>query len=201
MMQTTPTPFTFNEIVDLLRRVVRLEPDAFKEIRDARGLTAYALAALVVAILLAGFGAYLYGQTVLEFGGFSFVKTALLGSLFTLILFGAGFGITYVVLTQFFRIDIAPDALFRLLAVGHLPYALGVFVCIPELGFAFGLLSILGVFYWSTFALRSALPAASEPRLAAAVIAGICLWAAFIPFISGPDNEFVTGVFVYGLIA
>lgn len=201
MMQTTPTPFTSNEIVDLLRRAGRLDPAAFKEIRDASGLTAYALGGLIVAILLAGFGAYMYGQTVLEFGGFSFVKTALLGSLFTLILFAAGFGITYVVMTQLFRIDIAPDALFRLLAVGHLPYALGVFVCIPELGFAFGLLSILAVFYWSTSALRAALPAASELRLAASVLAGICLWAAFIPFISGPDNEFVTGVFVYGLIA
>jgi hypothetical protein len=200
-MQTTPAPLTSNEIVDLFRRVARLDPDAFKEIRDARSLTPYALGGLIVVILLAGFGAYLYGQTVLEFGGFSFVKTALLGSLFTLILFAAGFGITYVVLTQLFRIDIAPDALFRLLAVGYLPYALGVFVCIPELGFVFGLLSILGVFYWSTFALRSALPAASELRLSAAVIAGICLWAAFIPFISGADNEFVTGVFVYGLIA
>jgi hypothetical protein len=104
-------------------------------------------------------------------------------------------------MTQLFSIDIAPDALFRLLAVGHLPYALGLFVCIPELGFIFGLLSIIGVFYWSTFGLRSALPAASELRLAAAVIAGMCLWVAFIPFISGPDNEFVTGVFVYGLIA
>jgi hypothetical protein len=49
--------------------------------------------------------------------------------------------------------------------------------------------------------LRAALPAASELRLAAAVIAGMCLWAAMIPFISGPGNEFVTGVFVYGLIA
>jgi hypothetical protein len=201
MMQTTPTPVTSNEMVDLLRRVVRLDPSAFKEIRDDRGMTPFALGGLIIAILLAGFGAFMYGETVLEFGGFSFVKTALLGSLFTLILFGAGFGITYVVMTQLFRIDIAPDALFRLLAVGHLPYALGVFVCIPELGFVFALLSILGVFYWSTFALRSALPAASESRIAAAVAAGICLWAAIIPFISGPDNEFVTGVFVYGLIA
>lgn len=201
MMQTTPTPVTSNQIVDLLRRVARLDPAAFKEIRDAGSLTPYALGGLIVAILLAGFGAYMYGEIVLEFGGFSIVDTVVFGSLFTLILFGAGFGITYVVMTQLFRIDVAPDALFRLLAFGHLPYALGVFVCIPELGFVFGLLSIIAVFYWSTSALRAALPAASELRLAAAVVAGMSLWAAFIPFISGPDNEFVTGVFVYGLIA
>jgi len=79
--------------------------------------------------------------------------------------------------------------------------ALGLLVCIPELGFVFGLLSVIAVFYWSLFALRAALPAASELHLAAAVIAGMCLWAVMIPFISGPGNEFVTGVFVYGLIA
>ena len=89
----------------------------------------------------------------------------------------------------------------RLLAVGHLPYALGLLVCIPDLGFIFGLLSILGVFWWTLFALRSALPAASEVRLAIAVVAGMAVWMAIIPFISGNGNEFVTGVFVYGLIA
>jgi hypothetical protein len=200
-MQTTPTPFSASEISEVLQRVVRLDPEVFKTIRDDRQLTAVALGAMVVAVVIAGFGAYLYGQFVLEFGGFSVFKTTVLGSLFCVILFGAGFGTTYVVLTQVFRIDIAPDALFRLLAFGHVPYFIGFFVCIPELGFVFGVLSILAVFYWSTFALRSALPAADEKRLAAAVLAGIVLWCAIIPFISGADNEFVTGVFVYGLIA
>ncbi|MEO8458219.1 MAG: hypothetical protein ABI559_10440 [Chloroflexota bacterium] len=198
-MQTTQ--LSADQLLDTLRRVVRLEPAVFKEIRDARALTGVITCALAIAVVIAGFGAYMYGQTVLDFGGFSFVNTALLGSLFTFLLFLAGFGVTYIVLTQLFTIDIAPDALFRVLAVGHLPYALGLLVLIPQLGFVFGLLSILAVFYWSLFGLKAALPAASELRLAAAVIAGMALWIAIIPFISGPDNEFVTGVFVYGLIA
>jgi hypothetical protein len=37
--------------------------------------------------------------------------------------------------------------------------------------------------------------------LAASVFAGMAVWLAIIPFISGNGNEFVTGVFVYGLIA
>jgi hypothetical protein len=197
----SPAPLTSQDVLNLLRRVLMLDTDVFKEIRDTRGLTLFALAGLGVATFLAGLGAFIYSDTVLEFGSFSFVKTALLGSLFTLILFCAGFGITYVVLTQLFHIDIAPDALFRLLAVGYLPYALGFFVCIPELGFLFGVLSMLTVFYYTLFAMRAALPAASELRLAVAILAGIALWTAFIPFISDPDNEFVTGVFVYGLIA
>ena len=197
----TPTAISTNELLGLLWRVVMLDATAFQELRDTARLTLIAACGLLVAVVVAGFGAWLYSHIVLEGGDFSFVKTVLLGSLFTLILFVAGFGITYVALTTFLHIDIAPDALFRLLAAGYLPYGLGFFVCIPELGFVFGLLSVIAVFYWSLFALRSALPAASELRLAAALIAGMCLWAAMIPFISGPGNEFVTGVFVYGLIA
>ncbi|HEY8766234.1 MAG TPA: hypothetical protein VIP09_03055 [Dehalococcoidia bacterium] len=197
----TPTAISTNEVLGLLWRVVMLDATAFQELRDTAHLTLIAAGGLVAAVVIAGFGAWLYSHTVLEGEDFSFVKTVLLGSLFTLILFGAGFGITYVALTTLLRIDIAPDALFRLLAAGYLPYALGLFVCIPELGFVFGLLSVIAVFYWSLFALRAALPAASELHLAAAVIAGMCLWAVMIPFISGPGNEFVTGVFVYGLIA
>jgi hypothetical protein len=197
----TPTAISTNEALGLLWRVVTLDATAFQELRDKARLTLIAAGGLATAVVIAGFGAWLYSHTVLEGGDFSFVKTVLLGSIFTLILFGAGCGVTYVTLTTLLRIDIAPDALFRLLAAGYLPYALGLLVCIPELGFVFGLLSVIAVFYWSLFALRSALPAASELRLAAAVIAGMCLWAAMIPFISGPGNEFVTGVFVYGLIA
>ena len=197
----TPTAISTNELLGLLWRVVMLDATAFQELRDTARLTLIAAGGLVAAVVVAGFGAWLYSHTVLDGGDFSFVKTVLLGSLFTLILFVAGFGITYVALTSLLHIDIAPDALFRLLAAGYLPYGLGLFVCIPELGFVFGLLSVIAVFYWSLFALRSALPAASELRLAAALVAGMCLWAAMIPFISGPGNEFVTGVFVYGLIA
>ncbi len=192
---------TSNEVLGLLRRVLFLDPTAFRDLRDSAHLTLIAAGGLAAAVVIAGLGSWLYSRTVLEGGDFSIARTLLLGSLFTLILFGAGFGVTYVVLTTLFRIAIAPDALFRLLAAGYLPFALGLLVCIPEAGFVFGLLSVIGVFYWSLFALRTALPAASESRLALAVVAGMSLWAVMIPFISGPGNEFVTGVFVYGLIA
>jgi hypothetical protein len=190
-----------NEILEVLRRVLLLDKTVFQQVRDDPGLTGPAAAGAAIAVLIAGLGAWLYGQTVLEGYSFSFFDTVVLGTLFTIILVMAGFGVTYVVLIQALRIDIAPDALVRLLAVGHLPYALGLLVFFPDLGYAFGLLSILGVFWWTLFALRSALPAANELKLAASVVAGMAVWMAIIPFISGSDNEFVTGVFVYGLIA
>ena len=190
-----------NDILILLQRVARLEPGAFKEIRDDDRLTPVAIGAMVAAVILAGLGAWMYGETVLDGYSFSFVDTVVLGSLFTLLLMFAGMGIIYVMMIQVFRIDIAPDALIRLLAVGHLPYALGLLVLIPEVGFAFGVLSVVGVFYWTLFALRAALPAAEERRLMPSVVPGMLVWLAIMPLISEPGDDFVTGVFVYGLLA
>ena len=191
-----------NEILSVLRRVLTLDRDVFRQVRDDPGLTVPAVAGAGLAVLIGGIGAWLYGKTVWDgAAGFSFSDTIILGSIFAAILVLAGFGVTYVALIQVLRVDIAPDALVRLLAAGFLPYAIGILVCIPDLGFLFGMLSIIGVFWWTLFALRSALPAANELRLAAAVASGMAVWIAIIPFISGSGNEFVTGVFVYGLIA
>jgi hypothetical protein len=192
---------TANEILDTLRRALFLDAAAYRQIRDDTRLTTATVGGMALAVLIAGIGAWLYGQTVLEGYDFSVVDTVVLGSLFTLLLFFAGMGVVYIMLILVLRIDIAPDALVRLLATGHLPYALGFFVLIPELGFAFGVASVIGVFFWTLFALRSALPAVDERRLLLAVLAGIAVWAAIIPWISGLGDEFVTGVFVYGLIA
>jgi hypothetical protein len=133
---------------------------------------------------------------------FDLADTVLLGAVIMFLLFLADIGIVYVVLIQIFRIDVTPDGLARLVAIGHLPYALGALVFIPEVGFAFGAASLLGVFYWTLFALRAALPAADEKRLFLAVLAGMLVWLVFVPLISNtPNDELVTGVFVYGLIA
>jgi hypothetical protein len=192
---------TANEMLDILRRALFLDSGAFRSIRDDTRLTAITLGGMALAALLAGLGAWLYGEWVLEGQDFSFADTVVLGTLFTLLLFLAGIGVVYVMLIQVMRVDVAPDALVRLLATGHIPYTLGLFVCIPELGFLFGLASVIGVFFWTMFAMRSALPAADEKRLLMAVLAGMAVWIAIIPWISDPGDEFVTGVFVYGLIA
>lgn len=191
-----------NEIAELMRRAVLLDGGAYREFRDNPRLTPIALASLGVTVLLAAIGAFLYGKFVVDGYDFGFTDTIVLGSLFMFLLLLADIGIVYVMLIQVFHIDIAPDALFRLVAIGHIPYALGLFVFIQELGFIFGIASVIGVFYWTLFALRAALPAADEKRLFLAVLAGMLIWVAFIPFISDtPGDEFVTGVFVYGLIA
>jgi hypothetical protein len=187
----------------IVRRALLLEEGAWAELRDNASFTPFAAGLAAAAILLAGLGSWLFGETVLEYkpDGW-FIDTFVLGSIFTILLFSAGIGITYVVLTQVYRETIPPDALARIVAVGYLPFALGLLVFIPEIGFGFGLLSIAAMFFYTIFGLRAAYPAIDPLRIMIAVSLGFVIWGGIIPLVGEwPDNNFAAGAFVFGLSA
>src|SRR3990170_7689462 len=113
-----------------------------------------------IAVLIGGIGAFLWAVIVLDStpDGF-FVDAVILGSIFLILLWLAGIAVTYVVLTQIYREEIAPDALARVVAMGHLPFALSFLVLIPGIGFGFGVLAIAAMFFYSIYGLRAAYPA------------------------------------------
>ncbi len=70
-----------------------------------------------------------------------------------------------------------------------------------QIGFAFGLASVAATFYYTIFGIRAAYPNVDNLRAMIAVLLGFAVWAVVIPIISDyPDNNWVTGVFVYSLI-
>ena len=189
------------QIIARLRRAFMLDPTVFEEVRDDAAFTPIAAVLAAAAVLIAGFGGWLFGETVLEVrpDGW-FVDTFILGSVFTALLWVAAVATIYVVLTQVYRETADPDALFRVCAVGFLPFAMGVLVLIPEIGFAFGFMSAALTFYLTVFGLSAAFGVAQSRALVAAAL-GFAVMGIVIPLISGfPDNNFVTGVFVYSLI-
>jgi hypothetical protein len=189
------------QVLARIRRALLLDSTAFEEVRDDAAFTPYAIAAAAVAVLLAGFGSWLWGEVVLDYtpSGW-FVDTVILGSIFTALLFLAGVLVTYVVLTQVYRETAAADAIVRLVTLTYIPFGLGFLVFIPQIGFAFGILSIGAMFFYTIFGLRSAYPAIAPMHVMVAVLAGFAVWAVMIPLISdAPDNNFTTGVFVYSL--
>ena len=191
------------EFIDRIRRALSLDQAAFEEVRDDAAFTPFAAALAAAAIVVAGLGAYLWGETVLDYtpDGW-FVDTLILGSIFTLLLFMAGVGVTYVVLAQVYREMVAPDALARIVALGYLPFALGLLVFIPDIGFGFGILSIAAMFFYTVFGLRTAYPAIASLRIVVAVLLGFAVWGMILPLVGEhPNNNFATGVFVFGLIA
>jgi hypothetical protein len=191
------------QIIDRIRRALSLDQAAFEEARDDTAFTPVVVGLAAAAVVLAALGAWLFGETVLDFtpDGW-FVDTFVLGSIFTILLFVAGVAVTYVVLTQVYREAITPDALVRIAALGYLPFALGLLVFIPEIGFGFGILSIAAMFFYTVFGLRAAYPAIEPLRVVVAVLLGFAVWGMILPLVGElPNDNFATGVFVFGLIA
>jgi hypothetical protein len=191
------------QIFSRIQRAMMLDPRAYEETRDDATFTPYALAAAAIAVFLAALGAWLWAETVLSVtpDGW-FVDTVILGFMFTAFLFLAGIGVTYAVLTQVLREEIPSiDGFLRVALVGHLGYAVSFLVFIPEIGFAFGLLAVAFVYFDTIFGIRASYPNAGTFNVALAVTIGVLVWAFLIPLISDyPDNNFVTGPFVYSIL-
>ncbi len=185
------------QFLAILRRAFLLEEDAWTELRDGVSYTAIigGLAALVV--LLAGLGAFLWGEFNLNStpDGW-FVDTVILGTIFTLLLLLAWVAVTYIVLTQVFRETVAPDALFRVFAVGVVPWAIGFLVFIPELNFVLASLSIALMLFLIMFGRRRAF-AIERVRVLLATLAGFAVFVTAMSLLITVDNSFVTGAFVF----
>jgi hypothetical protein len=190
------------QAVHTIRRALMLDSAAYEEIRDDKSYTPYSLGAALLAVLLAAIGAWLWAETVYDYSPDGwFFDTIILGTIFTAALMAAGVGVMYVVLTQVLRESIAtPDGFVRVAALGHVSYAVALLVLLPEIGFGLGLLAIAFVFFDTMFAIRSAYPSVSPWNASVAVTLGMLVWLALIPILSdAPDNNFVTGPFVYSL--
>jgi hypothetical protein len=191
---------TSDLILSRLRRLIMLDTTVFPEVRDDRSFTPVVAGLAAAAVFMAGLGAFLYGQTVLSFTPDNwFLETAIMGSIFTIILLAASIALTYVVLAEIFKVPITLDGLGRVLALCYTVYALSFFVFLPEIGFTFGVLSIAAMFYYAVSGVRAAAPETSAGAAVLSVGAGFVLWITVMALISDPGDNFFTGPFVYSV--
>lgn len=191
-----------DDITDLLSRALTLDDSAFEEIRVEERFTALSLGAAVLGVLLAGIGSWLFGLTVLDDtpDGW-FLDTVLLGTFFTLALFAAGAAITFLLMTRVFHIEDVPvDEFARVILLTHAPFGLGLLVFVPEIGFAFGVLSLIAVFFYSVYGVGVAFRGESRLGVSVSVAAGLMFWVTMITMISGPGSSYAPGVFVFSLV-
>ena len=192
---------TSDLILSRLRRLIVLDTTVFPEVRDDRSFTLVAAGLAAGAVVMAGLGAFLYGETVLPFTPDSwFLETAVLGSIFTIILLAAAIALTYLVLAEVFKVQITLDGLGRVLALSYTAYALSFLVFLPEVGFTFGVLSIAAMFYYAVSGVRAAAPEASAGAAVLSVGAGFVLWITVMALISEPGDNFFNGPFVYSIV-
>lgn len=193
---------TLDQIIARIRRAMLLDTTAYEETRDDTAFTPFSLVAGGTSVLLAAIGAWLYGEFVIDdaLPGTGFVDTVILGTIFTAVLFIIGALAIYLLLGQVLNQEMSADGLFRVVTLTYTPYGLGLFVFIPQIGFAFGLASIAATFYYTVFGIRAAYPNTQTRQVMLSVLAGFAVWAIVIPLISDyPNDNFVTGVFVYSL--
>lgn len=186
-----------DELIARLRRAMMLDATAFEEARDDETFTVPALGIAAGAVLIAAIGTFLWSEFVADGTSGVFVDAVILGTIFLLLLWAAGIAVTYAVLTQAFRESAAPDALARVMALGHVPFALGLLVFIPGVGFAFGLLSVAMVLFYTIYGIRAAFPSIDPRRVLVSVVAGFAVWAMILPLLTGPGDTFAPGVFIY----
>ena len=191
---------TSDLILSRLRRLIMLDTTVFPEVRDDRSFTPVVAGLAAGAVVMAGLGAFLYGVTVLPFTPDNwFLETAVMGSIFTIILLAAAIALTYIMLAEVFKVQVTLDGLGRVLALSYTTYALSFFVFLPEVGFTFGMLSIAAMFYYAVSGVRAAAPEASAGAAVLSVGAGFVLWITVMALISDPGDNFFNGPFVYSI--
>jgi hypothetical protein len=186
------------QIISRIRRALLLDQTVFEEVRDDAAFTPFALGAAAIAAIIGAIGAYLWGVIVLDStpDGF-FVDSVILGSLFLIILWVMGIAVTYLLLSQVYREEIAPDALARVIAIGHVPFALSLLVFIPQIGFGFGVLAVAAMFFYTMFGLRAAFPVIDPLRVMLSVAAGFAVWLMILPLLTSAGDAFAPGVFIF----
>jgi len=179
-------PVDPNLVLNRLLRLVKFDASVYDEVRDDQRELIPAIVIAVVASILAGFGAFLWWQTVPDISkgpDNQFLNTVVLGSIFLVLLYGVATMVVYVMLVQMFRVSVDLQSLVRAMGYAAWPLALSVLMFIPIIFPVFTLVPLMLLFVTMIYAAQSASGADSR-QVILACLAGLTVM-----------------VFVLGLIA
>lgn len=187
-----------NTLIQRLKRLATLDTSVFDEVRTDTNATIPALAVAVVSTLLFGLGGWLWWVIVgpdVE-GSDIFLKSFIIGSILSVILWAVWLGVTYVILTQVFRARADINELVRVMGFAAAPLALGLLLFIPMLDFGIGLTAIALFFGATLIAVQTATDAPAG-RTLVAVGAGFAVWAIVLALFVGTENIYAPGFFIF----
>lgn len=184
-------------LVERLMRLARLDTTVFEEVRRDPSATVPAVLVLAASTFLAGIGGWLWWwvQDFEELGDM-FVKSTILGSLFSMALWIVWLLVAWVILTQLFREEADWQQMLRTMGMAGASLALSALMFIPGIDFGVGLASIALFFGLTTIAIQATTPA-NPARVLVANLAGFAVWAIVLGLLVGSDDVFAPGMFVY----
>lgn len=190
--------FDANAVLGQLRRLARLDTTVFDEVRDASKQTIPAAVVMVLGIVLAGVGGWLW--LAIEFDGLDtgkiLIKELLLGSAFAVALWVAWALITQVVLLNAFSVEADRMALLRCMGFAAAPAALMLLMLIPTLSFGIGATSLVAWFVLTNYAIQSAAPSATGNQVLISNMAGFFVFALVLSILADIEG-LAPGVFAH----
>jgi len=187
----------FQALTSRLLRLARLDTTVFDEVKADPAATIPALVVAVAATLLAGVGGWLW-WIFQDFGnsGEVFVKSVILGGIFSVALWIVWLLVAYVILTQVFREQADWQQMLRTMGLAAAPLALSLLILIAPIGLGIGLASVALFFGMTTIAIQAVTPAAPA-KVLVANLAGFAVWAIVLTLLVTEDNAFAPGIFLY----
>lgn len=180
MMQQTPAArgMDVNAVMQRLRRLLMLDTTVFDEVRGDTAATLPAVAVAVISTFLFGLGGWLWFifQDYDSGSGDVFLRSVIVGSIVSLILWAVWVGVTYVMLTQMFRARADVNEIVRVMGFAAAPLALGVLMFIPGLDFGISVAAVGLLLGANLIAVQSATDAPAG-KVLASVGAGFAVWA------------------------
>lgn len=189
--------FDPNALTKRLQRLAALDTTVFDEVRTDAASTVPAIVVAVVSTFLFGIGGWLWWLFAdLPDSGDVLIKSTILGSIFSLILWVVSVALTYVMLTTVFRARADINELIRVMGFAAAPLALGVLMFVPELEFGIALTAVALFFGANVIAIQAVTDAVAGKVLAAAGV-GFLVWAVVLGFFVGDENAYAPGIFVF----
>lgn len=196
-MMSQQAGFDPNALVKRIQRLVTLDSSVFDEVRSDASATIPAIVVAVVATFLFGVGGWLWWVLAdIPEAGDIFVKSLILGSIFSLILWAVGVALTYVMLTTIFGARADVNELIRVMGFAAAPLALGVLIFIPAIEFGLALTVIALYFGSNVIAIQTVTDAPAGKVMAAAGV-GFLVWAVVLGLFVGDKNAYAPGIFVF----
>ena len=165
-------------ILSRVQRLARLDPAVFREVRDDPSQTLGAGLVVLASLLLAALGGWLW--LIVESEGLStgriLVREVALGLIFGMAVWGVWVIGVHVMLQSVFGRRAPGTRLLRTMGYGAFPVAGAVFMVVPALGFAVGLLTVLAWFASSNAAIEASAPEASRREVLVANLVGFSLF-------------------------
>ena len=197
MMQQRAGSVDLNRTVERLRRLATLDTTVFEEVRLDRTATVPAIIVAVASTVLFAFGGWLWWvfQDIPDAGDI-FVKSVIVGSILSLVLWGVSVGLVYVVLHQLFRARVDVNELARVMGFAAAPLALGLLMFIPSIEFGIALTAVALFFGMNLLAVQTVTDAPAG-RVLVATGAGFLVWSVVLGLFVNDDDAYAPGLFVF----